>query len=440
MASSTELDIAVIGAGIVGLAFALGLAHRNIKVTVYEQASDFSGFGGGIGFSPNAVRAMGILEPHLVTAQRKTATPSGDPENPMDWMVYLDASGRDREEPELFRLYTGHRGFEGCIRAHFHAEMLKLLPEGVLVLNKRVQQVSDIPGSEKVEIRFLDGDKVEADAVVGCDGIKSRTRSLILGPEHPANLPSYTHLYALRGLVPMERAIAALGEYKARNRHIHLGPDGYVITIPVGHGSTLNVVAFVVDPENWPATTKLTAPASRTAAIKAFEGFCPPVREIIKTLSHDSPTLDKWAIFDTTENPPPVYARGRVCVAGDAAHAMAPHHGAGAGCGIEDALALVMVLVHAREAMEEGAVHGKGDALRAAFASYSSVRRGRARWMAESSRFLGDMLVCRNTVTGRDWEKCSRELYTRSHTIWDFDVEGMMREVVEEFDKAASGR
>ncbi|KAL2813219.1 salicylate 1-monooxygenase sala [Aspergillus cavernicola] len=448
MSSSTTaerpLDIAIVGAGIVGLALGIGLSHRNINVKVYEQAGDFSGFYGGIGFSPNAVRCMNLLQPQLVDAQRKTATPSGDPKNPMDWMVYIDAydhsaASASGEEPELFRLYTGHRGFEGCIRAQFHEEMLKLLPDGALIMNKRMHRIEDGPTNDKVRLHFLDGSVAEADAVIGCDGIKSHTRTLILGDNHPACLPSYTQLYALRGLVPMERAIQALGEYKARNRHIHLGPDCYVITIPVGHGSTLNVVAFVSDTNDWPATAKLTAPASRPDAVQPFQGFGPPVRGIINAVAHGSPTLDKWAIFDSVDHPSPTYARGRVCIAGDAAHAMAPHHGSGAGCGIEDSLALATVLVHAMEKTEVRATVGKADALRAAFATYSAVRQPRAQWMAESSRFLGDMLVGRNSVTGRDWEKCSRELYTRSHRIWDFDEQKMLLQLAEEYERVVTG-
>jgi len=76
------IDVAIIGGGIVGLALALGLTHRSFKVKIYEQAREFGGFGGGIGFSPNAQRCMKLLHPKLIEAQQKVATSSGDPENP----------------------------------------------------------------------------------------------------------------------------------------------------------------------------------------------------------------------------------------------------------------------------------------------------------------------------------------------------------------------
>lgn len=54
--------------------------------------------------------------------------------------------------------------------------------------------------------------------------------------------------------------------------------------------------------------------------------------------------ITKWAIFDTADHPAPTYARGRVCIVGDAAHASSPLHGAGACMGVEDALALATAL------------------------------------------------------------------------------------------------
>ena len=58
--------------------------------------------------------------------------------------------------------------------------------------------------------------------VIGCDGIKSRVRRIVLGEDNPQSHPHYSHKYAYRGLVPMEKAIEALGEDMAGNRHMHV--------------------------------------------------------------------------------------------------------------------------------------------------------------------------------------------------------------------------
>jgi salicylate hydroxylase len=106
-------------------------------------------------------------------------------------------------------------------------------------------------------------------------------RKLILGEEHPAAEPSYNHQYALCGLIPIDCAISASGEYKARNRYMHLGPGSYVITVPVGLGAMVNLVAFLQGPDKWCDTTRLTAPAERGQIVQAYKDFGNPVRNII---------------------------------------------------------------------------------------------------------------------------------------------------------------
>lgn len=68
-----------------------------------------------------------------------------------------------------------------------------------------------------VLMKFEDGSVAEADAIIGCDGVKSRTRALLVGENHPAATASYTHKYAYRGDVPMSQATLVLGEERAMN-------------------------------------------------------------------------------------------------------------------------------------------------------------------------------------------------------------------------------
>ncbi|KFX98705.1 hypothetical protein V490_02159 [Pseudogymnoascus sp. VKM F-3557] len=434
------LDIAIVGGGIVGLALVLGLQHRGIRVTLYEKTSAFRPIGAGIGFTPNSLRALELLHPKAIEAQRRVTTPNGDPKNPNDWLTYLDGyhvnsdNPNDTEEKLLFQLHTGFRGFEGCVRAHLLDEFLKLIPPETIKFSKSIDQVIDQGVDKKVLLQFEDGTTAGADAVIGCDGIKSRVRKLILGSNHPAAEPSYNHQYALRGLIPIDLAIAALGEHKARNRHMHLGPGSYVITVPVGHGAMVNLVAFLQDPNEWPDTTRLTAPADREEVERAFSHFAKPVRGIIKALFDSSPHLDRWAIFDSAEHPAPTYAVGRIAIAGDAAHAAAPHHGAGAGMGIEDCLVLSTLLAEVVGSTANAGV-SKAAAVRAALVAYSEVRMERTKWVVESSRVIGELLEWRYLGTLRDFGKCLEELTWRSHRIWHYDEKKMLNEARAEYEK-----
>ncbi|KAJ5501841.1 Monooxygenase FAD-binding [Penicillium expansum] len=204
----------------------------------------------------------------------------------------------------------------------------------------------------KTILHFGDDTVAEADIVLGCDGLRSKVRQLILGVDNPASQPSYSHKVAFRGLVPMQKAREVLGENKSSTGYMHLGQNGHFLTFPVAMGTILNVVAFVTDPGQWPSNERLTLPATKDEAVRYFSGFCPVVISIMEMLDE---RLDKWGIFNLFDNPATSYVSeaGLIGLIGDAAHASAPHHGASAGCAIEDALALAVVLEDAAAMLQE---------------------------------------------------------------------------------------
>jgi salicylate hydroxylase len=195
--------------------------------------------------------------------------------------------------------------------------------------------------------------------VIGCDGVKSRVCQLILGEDNLVSYPHFSHKVAFRSLIPMDQAEAALGAYKAQNWHMHLGPGVHILYFPVANQTLMNFVAFVTDPWDWSSSEIMTAPETKAEVVEAFAGWGPAVRAITNLLPDE---LDKWAMFDTYDYLAPTYTCGRVCIAGDAAHASTPHLGAGAGVGIEDALALATVLEQVTAIIidRRGEYQGKG--------------------------------------------------------------------------------
>ena len=263
--------------------------------------------------------------------------------------------------------------------------------------------------------------------MIGCDGIRSRVKQLMLGLDEPGAYPTYTHKFAFRGLVPMTAAKPALGVEKTQTRHMYLGQDGHALTFPVAGGNFLNVVAFVTDENDWPHPVKFTAPATKAEVVKAFAGFNTTVRAIIDLLPEQ---LDKWAIFDTYDHPPPTFVKGNVCIAGDAAHAAAPYHGAGAGFAIEDGAVLAGLLATINPASSVS----KSKTIRAALEAYNAVRIERARWLVETSRFVGEMYEWQNINVGSDAGKSAEEIEWRSRKIWDYDIDAMMSGASAEFE------
>lgn len=267
--------------------------------------------------------------------------------------------------------------------------------------------------------------------VIGCDGIKSNVRRLVLGDTNPASYPHFSHKIAYRALIPMERAEPLLGSFKARNQHMHMGPGAHVLHFPVSGHTLLNFVAFVTDATDWPlgdphAVGNMTAPATRADVEAAFKGWGPTVRNLLALLPDE---MDKWAIFDTYDHPAPTYVRGRVSLAGDAAHASSPHHGAGAGIGVEDALALCTLLEYVQNALRRDPRADRKTLIENSLKVYDKVRLPRSQWLVQSSREACEIYEWNYPGTKTEWDKCLDEITRRSHKLWYFDFKGMLEEL-----------
>lgn len=230
----------------------------------------------------------------------------------------------------------------------------------------------------------------------------------------------------------MKQAVEALGEEKAMTRFMHLGQDAHVLTFPVAMGALLNVVAFASDPDEWPYAEKLSAAADKKEAVAAFAGHGGAVRAIVNLLPKE---ITQWAVFDTYDYPISTYCQGLICIVGDAAHASAPHHGAGAGIGVEDATVLAGLFEMVATTLRGSSGASCADSVRAALAAYETVRLPRSRWVVESSRILGELYEWQYAPTGQDKDKCEKEVNWRSRRIWDYDINEMMRQTAEEYQK-----
>lgn len=101
---------------------------------------------------------------------------------------------------------------------------MKLFPAERAVFGKRLESLereSEKEGGKWV-LKFHDGSEAKADAVVGCDGIKSSVRKMLYGKDDPRSYPTYTHKYAYRALADMDQAVEAVGEEKAKNSCMHV--------------------------------------------------------------------------------------------------------------------------------------------------------------------------------------------------------------------------
>ncbi|KAI0599537.1 hypothetical protein F4775DRAFT_114855 [Biscogniauxia sp. FL1348] len=429
---SAHIHVAIVGGGITGVILALALEKRGVSYNLYERAPAFTEIGAGIGFSPNAERALKVIDPRVYSVYKQVASTT-DQE---DYFTWVDGH---KTNEIVARLLIGIDAFQGGRRSDFLEAWSKLIPSDKVSFGKDAASIFQ-QANGKVLLRFKDGTSTEADVVIGCDGIHSRVRQLILGEANPASYPAYTHKYCFRTLVPMDRAREALGEERTVQRFMYNGPDAHCMIYPVAMGKLLNVLLVISDPNPWQAGDRHTARGDRQEAVEAYAGWHPHVRALVDLLPQQ---LDKWAIFDMFEKPAPYYNVGSVAVAGDAAHASGPHLGSGAGFGIEDALVLATVL----EAADQGLAasrsktgEGQAAACRRALAAYNEMRFDRAQWLAGATREASALFQWQDEEVGSDHAKFQPRIHRLFHTIWDNDIDKMVSDAIRVYTDRATGK
>ena len=406
MAPSKKIEVAVVGGGIGGLCVAIGLLkHQHLNVTIYEAAHQFSEIGAGVALGPNSQRAMKLIDENIYNGFVAQATNNAWESHKATFFQYR--AGGEGQGEKLIAAPTNETGQTTVHRALFLDELVKLVPKEIARFGKRVEQYVD-NGSDGITIKFNDGTTTVADTVIGADGVHSPTRQYILGTEHPATSPQFTHSIAYRGLVPMERGKQVLKHEYAENSVIWVHKDVAVMTYPISFGEIMNIAAVKTGVEKW-EHSQWTIPASPSDLDRDFKGLSESPSAMISLMKEQSTSC--WSMWDMLE-PAPCYNKGNVCVMGDGAHASTPYQAQGASQAIEDALVLVELFGHVTDTKQ----------IAAALQAFDQIRRPRTQRVISTSREAGEILSFQNPDIGNDFQKIKQVMETRLHWMWDIDL------------------
>lgn len=330
MSKLHSLSIAIVGAGIAGLTAATALARRGASVTVHERADALREVGAGLQLSPNALRVLDALDlwPRLQAVSVLS-----------ERVELRDSSARLVARLDLARYRPKDR-----FRLVHRARLLELLADAARDAGARILLGQDIATPP------------QADLVVGADGVKSRMRPLLNGPE----IPFFTGQTAWRAVIPAEPGAQPVAQ-------VFMGPGRHLVSYPLGQGMR-NIVAVVERPdwrdEGW---SQPGDPADLRAAFGHFGG---PVPDWLATVDQ----VSLWGLFRH-----PVAAHWQrpagqgpaLALIGDAAHPTLPFLAQGAVMAIEDAWVLAACLSE--------------DELTPALARYQALRQPRCQRIVKAA-------------------------------------------------------
>jgi len=309
------MNIVIAGGGLVGLTTAALLRPAGHDVTVLEQAPEIRAAGAGIGLWENALRVLDRIGDVRALGEE------------IELWFYDPAGRRVRAADDRFLLVP-------------RPELNALL--AAAVGPERIRLGARVAGFGDGVVRLAGGDTVEADLLIGADGVYSQVRAQML-PDSAAR-PHDGH-YAWRAVVESDLrsgTVLTVGRDRTRGGYHRVGPG--------------RVMWMVNQFDAGPLTGRKRDRALVRARNLAGDGWHQELLDMIEGTPEELILENQIMVVP----PLPRWTGDGVALIGDAAHGLSPHISAGGTLGIEDADAL-------RAALEKNDLAGYEQARMARF-------------------------------------------------------------------------
>jgi 2-polyprenyl-6-methoxyphenol hydroxylase-like FAD-dependent oxidoreductase len=344
------MKIAIIGGGIGGLTTALALKQSGKEVTIYESAPEIKPVGAGIVMASNAMQVFDklgvrrkienagckISDIKITDAQLNTLSATNLAKFEEKYGVYNVAIHR----ADLQKILANEIGFEN------------------IQLSKRL---SKIEKGGDFKITFEDDTFVNADVIIGADGIKSIVRQQLFGIGHIRD--------------SKQRCWRGVSEFDWTSKYNQEAFEAW------GNGRRFGFVKISDTKVYWFAVIDEALMKDNQDITELFKDFHP---EILKIIS-ETPKND--IIFNDIIDLQPIsrWQTDKACLIGDAAHATTPNMGQGACQAVEDAYVL-------------GKLFGQGKSAEEVFSEYEKLRMRKAHFIVNTSWTIGKVAHFNNTL------------------------------------------
>jgi len=383
---SSSCRIAIVGGGLAGLAAANALRTFGMTPEIFEAAPALGEIGAAVNASPQAVKALRAIGVGDKVAAVAYASPG----------IYT----RNMQTGEFLEFNDRHKAAAryGAPYYSFHrADLLDALAGGLdhsaIHLAHRLTGLEE--RDDRIVLAFANGARVEAEIVIGADGVRSVVRRVLYGDDNPTYTGQMVWRALLNGSDVPEEVLEPTG-------HIQwVGPGCHLLAYYIRARKLLNIVTQE-DTDKWVEEGWSTSGDPDEMRLS----FPDPEPRLAKLLSLVT-ECSKWGLFTRplTQN----WGRGRIELIGDAAHAMLPNAGQGACQAFEDAYILGRWLEACRDPVE-------------AFANFRRVRvprvHGVQRLSLSNARFkhMRDSAAQKESISAG-----TGSVHGRSEWVWGYD-------------------
>jgi salicylate hydroxylase len=319
--------VAIIGAGLGGLAVAVSLRKLGYNVQVYEKAQDFRPVGGGLGLLPNGLNCLNAIDPEIVKLLKDSGcevsktvlkNTQGETIRTNPGSRYKDKYGQPLVTVWWWRLQQ---------------VLASKLPSDVIHLNHRC--IGFKQDDSGVEIYFDAASKVSADLLIGTDGINSAIREVLIGDGKPRYLGSMSW----RAVIKCNQQILTPGELGFVK-----GNKEFMYLLNVGDG----YISWLYRQLSPDCTLSQNVAGVKSRVLYQLAEWGESLRSLVEATPEqqilEGPICDRLPLN--------CWSQGRVTLLGDAAHPMAPALGQGANSTFEDAYELALCFSQASSIQE----------------------------------------------------------------------------------------